>query len=124
MSKANAAASQDPRGTDPVQVTSVTSTEAQNALGELMDRARRGERVFITRYGRRQAVLLSPEAYAELIGTESVDLDELEKGFEARLRAMGTPEHKMAIDELFEMSGTELGIAAVGRDDVQHGSES
>lgn len=104
---------------EEVRVTSVTSTEAQNALGELIERVGRGERFYITRYGRRRAVILSPEAYAKLVGREPVDLAELEEEFEARLRRMRTPEHQAAVDELFEMSGEELGEAAADRSEVQ-----
>jgi PHD/YefM family antitoxin component YafN of YafNO toxin-antitoxin module len=71
-----------------------------------------GERVFITRYGRRQAVLLSAEAYADLMGQAPVDLAELEKEFDERRDRMQTPEHAAAADALFRMSEEELGEAA------------
>ncbi|MDT8367639.1 MAG: type II toxin-antitoxin system Phd/YefM family antitoxin [Longimicrobiales bacterium] len=97
---------------DPAATTTVTSTEAQNALGELIDRVGSGERVYITRYGRPRAVLVSAETWAELAGPVPVDLSELEASFEARLRRMQTPDHQSAVDTLFEMSGEEVGKAA------------
>lgn len=104
----------DRHATDrPLRITSVASTEAQNSLGEILGRVTRGERVFITRYGRRQAVLLSAEAYAELMGQAPVDLAELEEEFDERMDRMQTPEHAAAADALFRMSDEELGEAAV-----------
>jgi prevent-host-death family protein len=99
---------------------SVTSTEAQNSLGELLGRVTRGERVFITRYGRRDAVLLSAESYAELVGSEDVDLTELEEAFEARMERMRSVEQASAVDRLFTMTGADLGAAAVGSDPDDH----
>jgi prevent-host-death family protein len=101
------------------QVSSVPSTEAQNSLGEILERVGRGERVFITRYGRRHAVLLSAEAYAELMGQEPVDMAELEEAFDERLRRMQTPEHAAATASLFQMSEGELGEAAAARADSE-----
>ena len=96
----------------------VTSTEAQNSLGELLGRITRGERIFITRYGRREAVMLSAESYAELVGYEDVDLTELEEAFEARMERMRSPEQASAVDRLFTMTGAELGAA--GSDPDEH----
>lgn len=95
-----------------VRVSSVASTEAQNSLGEILGRVTRGERVFITRYGRREAVLLSAEAYADLMGRAPVDLAALEEEFDDRLDRMQTPEHAAAADALFRMSEEELAEAA------------
>jgi prevent-host-death family protein len=94
------------------RVSSVSSTEAQNALGDILARVGRGERIFITRYGRRQAVLLSPEAYHGLAGEESVDLSELEREFEEMLERMQSGEHASASDAFFEMTGPDVGKAA------------
>jgi prevent-host-death family protein len=93
----------------------VSSTEAQNALGEILARVSQGERVFVTRYGRRQAVILSAEAYHGLVGEEAVDLVGLEREFDEMLERMQTPEHAAATEELFGMSEEELGKAAAAR---------
>jgi prevent-host-death family protein len=95
-----------------VRASSVTSTEAQNSLGEILGRVSRGERVFVTRYGRREAVLISAEEYAELVGEERVDLEKLERAFEERLLRMQSVEHAAATDALFDLSEDELGEAA------------
>jgi prevent-host-death family protein len=94
------------------RTSSVTSTEAQNALGEILSRVSRGERVFVTRYGRREAVVMSAEAYAELVGEEPIDLVELEEAFEERLKRMQSAEHAAATGALFESSEEELAEAA------------
>lgn len=94
------------------RASSVTSTEAQNSLGEILGRVSRGERVFVTRYGRREAVLISAEAYAELVGEERVDLEALEQAFDERLRHMQSAEHAAATEALFDLSEDELGEAA------------
>jgi len=93
--------------------SSVSSTTAQNTLGEIIGRVMSGERVFITRYGRPQAVMLSVETYEDLIGEEAVDLTALEQEFDDLIDRMQRPEHASAIDALFGMSGRELGEAAV-----------
>lgn len=92
--------------------STVSSTEAQNSLGEILGRVARGERVFVTRYGRREAVILSAEAYGALMGREPVDLLELEREFDEMVERMQTREHAAATDALFSMSADDLGGAA------------
>jgi len=115
MAKAHAKNSPVPADS---RTPAVTSTEAQNSLGELLSRVTRGERIFITRYGRREAVMISAESYAELAGYEDVDLTELEEAFEARMERMRSPEQASAVDRLFTMTGAALG--AVGSDSDKH----
>lgn len=95
------------------QVVTVSSTEAQNALGGLLDRVARGARVVVTRYNRRQAVILSAEEYDSLLAEEEVDLSTLEREFDQMVARMQTPEHRGAVEALFRLSGEELGEAAV-----------
>lgn len=97
--------------------SSVTSTEAQNSLGEILGRVAAGERVFVTRYGRPQAVLLSVEAYERLADEEVVDLQALEKEFDVLMERMQQSGHRSATDALFDMSAKELGEAARRRAD-------
>ena len=96
------------------QVVTVSSTEAQNGLGELLDRVARGARVVVTRYNRRHAVILSAEEYDTLMADEEVDLSTLEREFDQLVARMQTPEHRDAVDALFQLSGEELGEAAAG----------
>jgi prevent-host-death family protein len=100
------------------QVVTVSSTEAQNALGSLLDRVARGARVVVTRYNRRQAVILSAEEYDTLLAEEEVDLSTLEREFDQLVARMQTPEHRNAVEALFQMSGEELGKAAVIGDEA------
>ncbi len=97
------------------KTSTVASTEAQNSLGEILARVARGEHVFITRYRRPEAVILSVDAYRELTGEPPVDLEGLEREFDEAVRGMQTPEQASAVDALFRMSGEELGEAAVAR---------
>ncbi len=95
------------------RVVTVSSTEAQNALGALLDRVGKGARVVVTRYNRRQAVILSAEEYDALLGAEEVDLGTLEREFDEMVARMQTPEHRGAVEALFRMSGEAVGKAAV-----------
>jgi antitoxin Phd len=95
------------------RVVTVSSTEAQNALGDLLDRVGKGARVVVTRYNRRQAVILSAEEYDTLRAEEEVDLSTLEREFDQLVARMQTPKHRGAVEALFRLSGEELGKAAV-----------
>ncbi len=98
--------------TRPVR-SSFTSTEAQNNFGQVLSRARREGGVFITRYDRPEAVVLSIEEYEALTGQEPIDLPALEREFDELLEQMQRPEHRRAVDRLFSLTGRELGEAAV-----------
>ena len=107
-----------PRGRKPpsasAPTSTVTSAVAQNGLGEIMSRVATGERVFITRYGRPQVVMLSVEEYEELIGEDGVDLEALEREFDELVERMQRPGQRPAVAALFEMPGQALGEAAKG----------
>ncbi len=96
----------------------VSSTDAQNNFGEVLARVSRQGRVFITRYHRREAVILSMDAYADLIAEEPVDLDALEQDFEDMLERMQSPEHSAAVDRLFALTPVQLGEAAAAADET------
>jgi prevent-host-death family protein len=102
------------RGAQPAG-ESIPATEAQNNFGRVLGRAKREGRVFITRYDRPEAVVLSIEEYEALTGREPVDLQRLEREFDAMLLRMQRPEHGHAVDQLFAMTGSELGKAALGK---------
>ena len=102
----------EPGDTYPVR-SSFTSTEAQNNFGQVLNRASREGRVFITKYDRPEAVVLSIKEYESLIGHESVDLQALDREFDEMLEQMQRPEHRSAVDRLFSMTGQELGKAAI-----------
>jgi antitoxin Phd len=92
--------------------STVSSTEAQNNFGEVLGRVSREGRVFIRKYGRPEAVVLSIQAYEALVGTEPIDLTALEGKFDELAARMQTVEHRAGVDALFGMSGQELGQAA------------
>lgn len=92
---------------------SVSATDAQNHFGELLSRAAREGAVFIRRYDRPAAVLLSMDAYRELRGGTDVDLGELTREFDEMLARLQTEEAAAATDALFDMGADELGQAAV-----------
>jgi prevent-host-death family protein len=102
--------SERPRGSGS---ESVSSTEAQNNFGEVLARVSRGGRVFITRYQRPQAVVLSMAEYEALVGEDPVDLEALEREFDALVERMQTESHRAGVDALFGMSSEALGESAV-----------
>ena len=61
-------------------MTEMAVSEARDHLAELIDSTRRsGDPVFVTRRGRRVAVILDPEVYEQLLedAEEAIDLAEL-----------------------------------------------
>ncbi len=91
----------------------VTSTEAQNNFGRVLSRASRGETVYITKYDRATAVVVSIERYRELTDDAATDLDELTDEFDAMLAGMQSDEAAAGFDALFSMDSAALGDAAV-----------
>ena len=63
----------------------MTSTEAQNSFGRMLDTAARNQTVMITKHGAAQAVVMSVDRYRELSGTSAPDLDALTAEFDALL---------------------------------------
>lgn len=92
---------------------SVTSTEAQNNFGAVLEAVSSEGRVFITRYQRPQAVVLSMAEYEALVGEEPVDLAALEAEFDVMMDAMQTEAQRAGVDALFGMTPERLGEAAV-----------
>lgn len=93
--------------------SSVSATDAQNNFGEVLTRVARDGRVFITRYRRPEAVVLSMQEYQALTGQEPVDLGALEREFEKMVAHMQSSAQRAATDAFFGMSGPDLGKAAV-----------
>lgn len=91
----------------------VSSTEAQNNFGRVLAQATAEGAVFITKYERPTAVVLSIDRYRELAGDDESDLDELAREFDATLISLQAGEAAAAFDALFEMGSEELGRAAV-----------
>lgn len=95
------------------QSTAVSATEAQNNFGRVLSRAASEGTVYITRYDRPTAVVLSIDRFRELAGTDARDLDELAREFDEMLGRMQSEEAAAGIDALFRMTPDQLGEAAV-----------
>jgi antitoxin Phd len=91
----------------------MTSTEAQNGFGRVLDIVARGGTVVITRRNAAQAVVMSVERYHSLTGLNSPDLSLLTEEFDELVRRMQTPEVREAVSAAFWASPEELSRAAV-----------
>lgn len=96
----------------PMASRSVSATEAQNNFGRVLGDAALGRVVYITRYDRPAAVVMSIAEYDALTRSSAQELDELTREFEARLAGMQTSRAAAAVDALFEMDSSELGATA------------
>lgn len=94
------------------RTSEISSSRAQDKLGEILTRVAGGERVVITRYGQAQAVLVPVDEFREMIGQGEPDLQDLEREFDERFAHMQTAAHRQGVDALFALSGEELGAAA------------
>lgn len=92
----------------------MTSTEAQNGFGRMLDAVARHKTVLITKHNVTQAVVISAERYRELMPqAEAPSLDALTAEFDEMLARMQTPESRAAMRDAFGASPEELGRAAV-----------
>lgn len=107
------------RSADTHRLT-VSSTEAQNEFGRMLDEASQDGEVVITRHGHPKAVLLSVARYEQLQERESTALAALSGQFDDMIANMQTKPSRDGVDRLFEASPEELGqaaVAAAGGDD-------
>lgn len=91
----------------------MSSTEAQNGFGRVLDTVARNNTVVITKRNENQAVVMSVEQYEGLTGRASIQLDTLTAEFDALLESMQTPEARAGMRVAFRASPEELGRAAV-----------
>jgi antitoxin Phd len=98
---------------DAAKSSSVTATEAKNQFGQLLERAIKGERVYITRHEAPKAVLISVDDFQALAAHATTKLDSLRGEFDALLARMQGPGARAAMKAAFGASPDELGIAAV-----------
>lgn len=92
---------------------SVSSTEAQNEFGRILDAASRGDDVVITKHNAPRAVLISVDRYETLARADENALGRLTEQFDALLERMQTPDAIAGMKRAFEASPEELGKAAV-----------
>jgi prevent-host-death family protein len=93
--------------------SSISATEAQNNFGRVLSQAASEGVVFITKYERPEAVVLSMDRYNDLVRFTRPDLQGLAREFDEMLAQMQTPDAASAFDALFEAGEEELGQAAV-----------
>jgi antitoxin Phd len=91
----------------------VTATEAKNAFGRVLERVIRGEKVFITRHDRPQAVLISVEDYDALASNGKPNLNALTEEFDSLLARMQRPGQRARMRAAFDATPKQLGAAAV-----------
>lgn len=103
------ARSDAPRGA----TISMTSTEAKNGFGRVLDAVARNGRVLITKHNTTRAVVLSPEEYEELTRGPEPSLDTLSAEFDELLARMQTPEARAGLRDAFRESPDVLSRAAV-----------
>lgn len=94
-------------------VVYMTSTEAKNGFGRVLDTVARQGTVLITKHNEPQAVVMSVEQYESLTGRTTSGLDTLAAEFDAMLERMQTPEARAGLRDAFRASPEELSRAAV-----------
>jgi len=104
--------SRGPRASARPPSGSVSATEAQNNFGRVLGQAVNEGVVYITRYDRPAAVVMSIDEYRNLTEPRSSELDVLTREFDELYAGMQTPAASAAFDSLFEMGSEELGEAA------------
>lgn len=91
----------------------MTSTEAQNGFGRMLDTVARDGTVLITRHNATQAVVISVDRYEALTRAREPSLDALSAEFDELLARMQTDESRAGMRAAFAASPAELGRAAV-----------
>jgi prevent-host-death family protein len=91
----------------------MTSTEAQNGFGRVLDTVARGGTVLITRRNATQAVVISAERYKALTTTEEPSLDALAAEYDDLLAKMATPAAREGALRAIRSSPQELARIAV-----------
>ncbi len=99
--------------TDPSRTRRVSSAEAKNRFGSLLEAAVAGERVEITRYGEVRAVMVSVEDFEALSRQPARELNRLTAEFDRMLADMQSDATRSALVAAFDASPEDMGRAAV-----------
>jgi prevent-host-death family protein len=91
----------------------MTSTEAKNGFGRVLDAVARNRTVLITKHNTAQAVVMSMEQYRALTSPGRSGLDDLTAEFDALLERMQTARSREGLREALGSSGDDLADAAV-----------
>ncbi len=112
MSRTAASTGHNPSADMPT----IAASEAKKGFAQLMRRVEHGnEPVLITRNSHPTAVMLSLQAYQELVEASPDPLASLRSQFDRQLAAMQTADAKAGVDALFAATPDELGRAATTR---------
>jgi antitoxin Phd len=95
-----------------IEIPEVTSTQAKNTFGELLDRVAVSGAVAITRHDVPKAVLLSYEEFESLSSARAETLDALSTKFEGLLERMQSPAVRKGMETAFNASPIALARAA------------
>ena len=98
------------RGGAPVVMT---STEAQNGFGRMLDTVARDGTVMITKHNVTQAVVISADRYEALTRADTPKLDLLTAEFDAMLERMQDPEVQAGIQAGLSAFQRQPGRAAL-----------
>lgn len=103
----------------PAKTKTMSATEVQNRFGQMLQMVARGETVVVTRHGAPQAVILSPEEYAELAQAGVHGLGHLTQEFDALLDRLQEPPARRGLQLAFSATEEELadaGLSAMKRE--------
>lgn len=95
------------------EIIRMTSTEAQNGFGRMLDAVAKGGTVLITKHNATHAVVISVTLYEALTRTVMPDLDALTAEFNDILARMQEPGSEEAMLRAFRASPEELGRLAL-----------
>lgn len=101
----------------------MTSTEAQNGFGRVLDLVALEDMVLITKRNTPQAIVMSVKRYEALTRETSPGLDELTAEFDTLLERMQTPEARAGLRDAFRASPEELSRAAVATAEMERRGE-
>ena len=91
----------------------VSSTEAKNKFGRILEKVIRGGRIIITKHDSPKAVLISMEEFQALSSAQGAQLAMLSAEFDAIVARLQTPEARAGMNAAFHATPKELGKAAV-----------
>jgi len=102
-----------PRSSTPSTFVSMTSTEAKNGFGRVLETVARNGTVLITRHDSPRAVVISYDRYQALTQSGDSELDQLEAEYDELIARMQTPEAVEGALKALRTSPEELGRIAV-----------
>lgn len=96
-----------------IDIPTVAATRVKNEFGAILDKARHGGAVAITRHNTPRAVLLDYDEFQSLVKVRLDSLADLDAEFDSLLVHLQTPKARRAMNNAFHSSPAQLGRAAV-----------